>query len=113
MYIKMMVDGMTSKPFSAKTYASPDDKITNLQDKVVETSRQRYGTNVKIVDEKIRRWVEMPFDYGMAIAEQKRGEADKNKEVALKLTETMVAEKGEENIIDSKNEINGTIKIER
>ena len=114
MYIKMMVDGMTSKPFSARTFASPDDKVTNMQDKVIKTSRDRYGTNVKIVDEKIRKWVEMPFDYGMAIAEQKRGEAEKNKEVTLKLTETMVEEKKEKNIIiDNKNEINGTIKIER
>jgi len=110
MYIKMMVDGMTSKPFSAKTYSSPDDKITNLQDKVIEHSRNTYGTDVKIVDEKIRKWVEMPFDYGMAIAEEKRQEKIVNSEQIKQVVEDT---DNNEKDIDKKTNISGTIKLER
>jgi len=110
MYIKMMVNGMTSKPFSAKTYASPDEKKTNISDRVVEYSRNTYGTDVKIVDEKIRRWVEMPFDYGMAIAEEKR-----KKSVEKPVDESTVVTNTVEQIkvVDNNPDINGTIKIER
>jgi len=111
MYIKMMIDGMTSKPFSAKTYPSPENKKTNLQDTVIKTSRNHYGTNVETVNEKIRRWVEMPFDYGMAIAEEKRNEAKVNKNVdntGVKKGSLIVKE-----VVDKNKDINGTIKIER
>jgi hypothetical protein len=110
MYIKMMVNGMTSKPFSAKTYASPDEKKTNIADKVIEYSRNTYGTDVKIVDEKIRRWVEMPFDYGMAIAEEKRKKSVEQVEEQVK---PAIDVSGELKVIDNNPEINGTIKIER
>jgi len=110
MYIKMMVNGMTSKPFSAKTYASPDEKKTNISDRVIEYSRNTYGTDVKIVDEKIRRWVEMPFDYGMAIAEEKRKKGvEKPVDESIVVTNTVEQIK----VVDNNPDINGTIKIER
>ena len=112
MYIKLMINGMTSKPFSAKTYPSPDNRKTNLQQTVIETSRNRYGTNVEIVEEKIKRWVEMPFDLGMAIAEGIRKDKEQNnKKVGkIKITKNTEIEK---EIIDKKDDFNGTIKIER
>ena len=110
MYIKMMVNGMTSKPFSAKTYASPDEKKTNISDRVVEYSRNTYGTDVKIVEEKIRRWVEMPFDYGMAIAEEKRKKGvEKPVNKSTVVTNTVEQIK----VVDNNPDINGTIKIKR
>ena len=110
MYIKMMVNGMTSKPFSAKTYASPDEKKTNISDRVIEYSRNTYGTDVKIVEEKIRRWVEMPFDYGMAIAEEKRKKGvEKPVNKSTVVTNTVEQIK----VVDNNPDINGTIKIKR
>jgi len=115
---------MTSKPFSAKTFAPPDEKITGLRDKVVDFSRMKYGQDVKDVDAKIRKWVEMPFDLGMAIAEGKRQEKqkedlEKEKLEVLEVEKAIDAKPGakshtisiKEHFTDSLS--TGTIKIEQ
>lgn len=52
-YIKLMIDGVTSRPFSAETIPPPKLPIESFQDVIVKNSRERYGTPRKIVDEKI------------------------------------------------------------
>jgi hypothetical protein len=58
-YIRLMIKGMPSKPFSVKTLAPPDFK----QDpKRVETiralSRERYAEERKVVEDKVTKWLE-------------------------------------------------------
>jgi CxxC-x17-CxxC domain-containing protein len=56
-YMKLMIDGMTSEAFSATTLPplSVDDLEGNA-DKIIKNSRQRYSTPRSIIEEKIVRW---------------------------------------------------------
>ncbi len=54
-YIKLMIDGVTSSPFSATTLP-PVGLRTNNRDKVIKVSRERYATNRSVVEERILRW---------------------------------------------------------
>ncbi len=54
-YLKLMIDGVASQPFSATTLP-PVDGITNNRDKVIRVSRERYSKPKEIVEEKIVRW---------------------------------------------------------
>jgi len=43
-YVKLMIDGATSPPFSANTIPDPDPPEPDLSETVIATSRRRYGT---------------------------------------------------------------------
>jgi hypothetical protein len=45
-YLKLMIDGATSQPFSADTLPDPEPELISNRDKIIEFSRQTYG-NVK------------------------------------------------------------------
>jgi len=83
-YIKMMVDGMTTLPFSARILLPWEEHEmmpdTHLKDEILELSRAKYGTDRAYVEDIINRWVERPFDKGMAIAEEHRSAKDSTKE---------------------------------
>ena len=57
-YMKLMIDGVASSPFSATTLPpfpiSPQD-LKN-QEKVIKVSRERYAKPKEVVEEKISRW---------------------------------------------------------
>lgn len=76
-YIKLMINGMTSHPFSARILVPWVDKFldervpkTGNKEKVIAASRAKYGVDRKYVEEKINKWVETKFDKGMAIAQE-------------------------------------------
>ncbi|HLB51997.1 hypothetical protein A3F07_03435 [candidate division WWE3 bacterium RIFCSPHIGHO2_12_FULL_38_15] len=75
-YIKLMVDGMTSLPFSAKILLPWDPesgvspKFSENKQRVIEYSRQTYGVDREVVESKINKWVETKFDKGLAIAQE-------------------------------------------
>jgi len=74
-YMKLMIDGETSKPFSAEIFRPwiPEESIvekTNNKQLAIERSRARYGTDKAHVEEKIRKWVEFQFDKGKAVAKE-------------------------------------------
>ena len=73
-YIKIMVDGMTSHPFSAKILVpwEPGFMVpkTGNREKVLQNSREKYGVPREFVENKIYKWVETKFDKGMAIAQE-------------------------------------------
>jgi CxxC-x17-CxxC domain-containing protein len=59
MYLKLMIDGITSQPFSAASL--PPFKLEEapgVYDTVVKVSRERYATPREQVEEKIIRWSE-------------------------------------------------------
>ncbi|MFA6981411.1 MAG: DUF87 domain-containing protein [Patescibacteria group bacterium] len=77
MYIKLMIDGMTSLPFSARILLpwDPETCIVPKSDnkqRVIEMSRQKYGSDRAYVEEKVGKWLETRFDKGMAIALENR-----------------------------------------
>jgi CxxC-x17-CxxC domain-containing protein len=55
-YLKLMIDGIVGKPFSAKTLPPLPIPEKSNKDKIIKVSRQRYGTARKIVEEKIAAW---------------------------------------------------------
>ncbi|MFA6422534.1 MAG: type IV secretion system DNA-binding domain-containing protein [Candidatus Buchananbacteria bacterium] len=56
-YLKLMIDGIASDPFSSKTLPPLyDSLITNNADKVIKVSRERYAHPRVIVEDKINRW---------------------------------------------------------
>ncbi len=57
-YLKLMIDGVASQPFSANTL-SPINLSTGSFDKVVRVSRERYATNRANIEDKIIRWTGM------------------------------------------------------
>ncbi len=71
MYLKLLIDGQTSKPFSAKSLQALPGGTGNGA-KALEASRVKYGQDKAYVEEKIKLWVERKFDLGMAIAEEMR-----------------------------------------
>ncbi len=54
-YLKLMIDGITSDPFSAITLP-PLSMNENNKEKIIRVSRERYAEPRKIVEEKIARW---------------------------------------------------------
>jgi CxxC-x17-CxxC domain-containing protein len=63
MYLKLMIDGIASSPFSA--IGLPPlraNERTNNTEKVINYSREKYATDREIVEEKIMRWHESYAD---------------------------------------------------
>jgi CxxC-x17-CxxC domain-containing protein len=57
MYLKLMIDGIASDPFSARGLfpLSPEEKTGN-DEKAINYSRQKYASKKEVVEEKIMRW---------------------------------------------------------
>ena len=54
-YLKLMIDGAASEPFSANTLP-PIAKRTNSSEKVIKVSRERHSTRRDKIEEKVVRW---------------------------------------------------------
>lgn len=52
-YLKLMIDGMAQRPFSAETIPPPRQPLISYRDVIIENSQKRYGTPRKIVEERI------------------------------------------------------------
>jgi len=62
-YLKLMVDGLASRPFSARTLPPIPKPAESNKEKIIYISRERYGTPQKIIEEKISKWtgvIEIP-----------------------------------------------------
>jgi hypothetical protein len=67
-YLKLMINGVASTPFSAQTLA-PISQPTGNEDKVIRVSRERYGTSRAAVEERIHRWLGSEYHSDAARAE--------------------------------------------
>ncbi len=54
-YMRLMIDGVASDPFSATTLP-PITGATQNVDKVIAVSRERYANQREVVEDKIKRW---------------------------------------------------------
>jgi CxxC-x17-CxxC domain-containing protein len=54
-YLKLMIDGIASIPFSATTLPPLPKEQTNIE-KIIKVSRERYATPREIIEDKIARW---------------------------------------------------------
>jgi len=56
-YIKLMIDGITSRPFSARTITiAPIPKDDKKRAEIIRVSRSKYAHTVESVEEEINRW---------------------------------------------------------
>ena len=60
-YLKLMIDGLTSPGFSATTLPKLEQYRTGNRAKVIKVSRERYGRPREEVEEKIKRWAGRSF----------------------------------------------------
>ena len=70
-YVKLMINGVTSRPFSAVTDPPPTETY-GLKSEIIELSRKKYGTDKILVEDRIKRWTEKQFDLGTALADESR-----------------------------------------
>jgi len=90
-FIKLMIDGITTPPFSAKTLPPPEKpKVSNFQ-KILLVSRERYGTKRKIIEEKIERWTK-PYMEVLPQREAMTKEKEGRKEEGISLKKLKEAE---------------------
>jgi hypothetical protein len=54
-YLKLMVDGVATAPFSANTLP-PIARVMDSEDKVIAVSRERYAQQRAVIEEKVLRW---------------------------------------------------------
>ncbi|MBI4363282.1 MAG: type IV secretion system DNA-binding domain-containing protein [Candidatus Doudnabacteria bacterium] len=59
-YLKLMINGVSSSPFSATTLP-PISAKTGNDDKVIKVSRERYANTRDVVEEKINKWMGAEF----------------------------------------------------
>jgi len=55
-YVKLMIDGVASEPFSAVTLPPPSPPRVSYRDKIIEVSRRRFASSRKEIEDKIARW---------------------------------------------------------
>ena len=60
MYTKLCIDGMTSKPFSARSLDLKYEKMDN-RDRIIDNSRNKYGMKKEDIEDKIRRWTTQKY----------------------------------------------------
>jgi len=55
-YLKLMIDGLTSRPFSAETLPPQPEPAESHVDAIIQASRERYGAPRALVEDKIRQF---------------------------------------------------------
>ena len=55
-YLRLMIDGLAGRPFSAETLPPFLKPTISGQEKIIKVSRERHATQRKIIEEKIARW---------------------------------------------------------
>lgn len=70
-YLKLMIDGVASEPFSA-TGLPPVSTPDNLEQRIITVSRERYTKTRESVEDKISRWTGMAETMQATAAEENR-----------------------------------------
>jgi len=73
-YMKLMIDGVASRPFSAETLSPQKPPLVSYRDIIVKNSRDHYGTPKKVVEDKIAKEWETTSEAMMTEKIGRRGE---------------------------------------
>lgn len=57
-YLKLMIDGVASHPFSASTLPPIANKQASFRDEIIRASQRNYGTDRAVVEEVIKTWTD-------------------------------------------------------
>ncbi|MDP4000941.1 MAG: type IV secretion system DNA-binding domain-containing protein, partial [bacterium] len=77
-YLKLMIDGMSSSPFSA-VCLPPIGGATGNEEKVINASRERYASDQTSVEDKINKWMGVEFHTDSAKSESDSVEQEETK----------------------------------
>jgi CxxC-x17-CxxC domain-containing protein len=58
-FVKLMIDGITTPPFSAQTLPPPKRLTKTNLEKIILISRERYGVKREVIEGKIEKWMEI------------------------------------------------------
>ena len=104
-YIKLMIDGLTGSAFSAATLPPIDlSKTIGNAEKVIKVTRERYGTQRDIVEEKINRWSGMVTEKDLKIVPGNRadlGDREDKGKIARNITSNSVTTKKNSSSVSS------------
>jgi len=73
-YLKLMIDGLAGRPFSATTLPPFASEEETNKEKIINVSRERYSTPREVVEDKIARWAGVIGEKTVVEATSKRGE---------------------------------------
>jgi hypothetical protein len=73
-YIKLMIDGVASRPFSAETLPPQHTPLTTHRDVIVQNSQEKYGTPRRVVEERIASEWQASSDSAVGEKIERRGE---------------------------------------
>jgi hypothetical protein len=76
-YLKLMVDGVATRPFSASTLP-PIGKRTESGEKVIAVSRERYAEPRQVIEEKVLKWSGMELAMSLAPASSFSGSEEED-----------------------------------
>ena len=96
-YLKLMIDGVTSRPFSSATLPPIKNEESSFRDIITEASRKNYGSNRVEVEQKISQWM-TEMDPG---AEKKPVERSLDGENAQRLQTNFEPPKPQVNLYDA------------
>ncbi|MEK9151782.1 MAG: TraM recognition domain-containing protein, partial [Patescibacteria group bacterium] len=90
-YLKLMIDGVASQPFSASTLP-PIGKPTGNNDKVIKVSRERYAQPRAVIEDKVLRWSGIgTTDEGGIIRSEEEEEGFREKMVSLEASSPQIS----------------------
>jgi len=78
-YLKLMIDGVASEPFSARGLPPIYTESLGNEGKVIRASRERYAKPREIVEDKIKRWSLSETGKKFTGGQERRGEPFKRK----------------------------------
>jgi len=79
-YLKLMIDGVASRPFSAVTlppYPKPEN-AKEIEEKIIKVSRERYAKPREEVEEKLSRWLQSSGEIKKERQEELKNEKEKS-----------------------------------
>jgi hypothetical protein len=82
-----MIDGVSSRPFSAVTLPPFPKPEKSYREKIIKVSRERYGTKKGEVEEKIARWMGTPATKKIIEKERKEYGLQKKEPTPISLGE--------------------------
>ncbi len=56
-YVKLMIDGVSGKPFSAETLPPPEVPEETNKEKIIRVSKERYAIPREKIEDKLNRWL--------------------------------------------------------
>jgi len=104
-YLRLMIDGIGSAPFSARTLPPIKKNEVTFREEIIETSRKQFSRSKKEVEIEINEWNDKSFKMSRATVD-KNGKKILKKEVKKKKISKTTTRKQKENIVPNKTSKN-------